>query len=932
MTVGPWCVQYTPTGIRSIAFGDTSILIDSSFTVFQHDYKGHQFVMSDARVSQKDDGEAKVLEWTKGVSSRAQVAMALRLTGAELEWISKMSVLVDGPVEMAMLVPPEAVQSPTGAIHCRFGKSKTQIFENDFSTHVLAEPLVFDTPAHEWRFEPSASPGHWLFQDRREAQGGLRLIACLRADGKEPLDATVSLKLRVRSFGGAELKGRAKFLSQRARTLIQAPLKNAHFEDDPELSGWAHGKTASLAEETPPPGKRCAKLTVRNKEERSIYITQRVPCNPGSRYSARAMVRTEDVKEAEVLGMHSAGAVLILEWADADGKWLAPGGYAKGRFGTSNWHLQRVTDLIAPPDARYATTFLALRGTGVAWFDDVELYESRRSAVLLEPLDGTTFRDNRPRLTWQREPTAQSYTVQLSRDSTFPEAASISHMLDEPAFVPKQKLAAGTWHWRVKLDDDPAETVWSFNQTAPRDADTTGPFVQLRPQSFTAPTTPLRIAAEDESGVHSSSLRLFLDGRPTKYEVHEADDRLEITASAGWPRGGHEVTIRLGDVEGNTADASTWIVYGPRPQKTITWTRDRGVRVGDRREFPLGIYHVGEEDLQRAKDAGFGLVHIYTWESSQDDRACRRYLDAVHAAGLRAFVGFDRGGASGDGLVQGNFGMVARRIAALRDHPALYAWYLFDEPDLSHQYVSPKNMRRFYNFIKALDPDHPVIVTLAIGDSPKRYGKCYDVYWSMVYRDTQFVADKLAEHRTMIGEVPHMAIVHSYDPVQSKRLKRGEPIDESKFQPDEQLMRANAMMALVRGTSGLVWWWFGDHKRQWLATPDVPRMWEAHKRLIADLSRIEPVLVAPGRDVQVTLECTPKEANLQARSRQTDEGGVLIVVNPSKQNAKVRISSPGLREAKEIGGQGTVCAVRDGAFDDELAALAVKVYEIDYDQ
>lgn len=932
MATGPWRVHYTSGGIRSVTFDDTSILTKSSFTVFQPDYKGHRFVMSDARVSQRDEGEARVLEWTKDDANRARAVMTLRLTGDGLEWNAKTSVPVDGPVEMGVLIPPEAVQSPRGVINCRLGGSKTLILEDDFSTQGLGSPLVFDAPTHEWRFESSVSPGQWLLQDRRKTLGGLRLIACLRADGKQPLDATVSLKLRVRSFDAAEANGRAKFLSQRARTLIQTPVKNARFDRNPPLSGWAHGRTASLVEEGLPPVKRCAKLAVASKEERSVYITQRVPCNPGSRYSARAMVRTEDVKEVEVVGMHSAGAVLILEWADAEGKWLAPGGYAKGRFGTSDWHLQQVNDLIAPPDARYAIIFLGLRATGTAWFDDVEVYESRRSAVLIEPLDGTTLRDNRPRLTWRPEPTAQTYTVQLSRDGTFPEAETVSHTLDEPTFLPEQKLGTGTWHWRVKLDDDRAETAWTFIQSAPRNADTTGPYIEMRPQSFTASETPLRMAIEDESGIDSSSLELVLDGRPTECEVREQQGHLQVTVSDGWPKGAHEVTIRLADTAGNATTASTWVVHGPRVPETITWTRDRGVRVGDRHEFPLGIYQVRREDLRRVKDAGFDLVHIYTWESSQDDQACRQYLDAVHASGLRAFVGFDRGGATGDGLVQGNFGMVARRIAALRDHPALFAWYLFDEPDLSHQYVSPKNMRRFYEFIRALDPHHPVIVTLAIGDSPRRYGKCYDVYWSMVYRDTQFVADKLAEHRTMIGDVPHLAIVHSYDPAQSKRLKRGEPIDESEFRPDERLLRANAMMALVRGTSGLVWWWFGDHKNQWLATPDVPHMWEAHKRLIADLRKLEPILVAPGRDVQVTVECTPKEANVQARLTLTDKGGVLIAVNPTEQKAKVRIAAPCLRRVKEVGTQGKPRDVRDSAFDDEFAPLAAKAYEIDYNR
>jgi len=211
------------------------------------------------------------------------------------------------------------------------------------------------------------------------------------------------------------------------------------------------------------------------------------------------------------------------------------------------------------------------------------------------------------------------------------------------------------------------------------------------------------------------------------------------------------------------------------------------------------------------------------------------------------------------------------------------------------------------------------------------YGKCYDVYWSMVYRTTEFVADRAASHREMIGDSPLMAIVHSYDREQTKRLKAGEPIDESKFQPDERLLRANALMAVVRGTSGLCWWWFGDHRRKWLATPDVPAMWDAHQRVIAELRELEPMLVAQGRDVPVAVESSPKETRIEARLKMLDQGGLLIAVNALETNATARISSPELKEAKEarVLGESRTVQVRDGVIEDGFGPLAAHVYRLD---
>ena len=929
---GPWSVRYSESGIRAVSHRGVTILTQGSFTAFEPSYKGHTFSMARARVAERAEAGARVVEWAKEETGKARVTMTLRLEEDRLEWSARMRVWVDGPVEMGILVPPAAIAGPTGAILCQIGNDQVEIHEAQFPTRVLTGPITLDTPPREWRFDTTASAGRWLFQDRRLAQKHLRVIACLRAAGREPLDAHVSLRLSVRSFEGSARTGREKLMAQRSRTYVPVPVENWDFESDPPLSAWTHGPNSAVVDEGPAPGRRCAKIVVENRDERGVYLTQRVPVQPGRRYRARAAVRTEGVRQATVLGMKSVGAVLIVEWADQDGKWLAPGRYAKGAFGTKGWHVQSADDVGAPEKARYAVIFLGLRGLGTAWFDNVELFEVRRAAVLLAPLDLGELADNRPRLEWRPDPSAKRYRVEISSTPAFAEGTlAVAAETDEPVFVPKQKLAPARWHWRVWLDREPPATAWSFVQTAAQDADTTGPAISAPARSFTQPQEPLGVTTDDESEIDHRSFELFVDGqREPSAQIVGAETQWGVRPVPGWPTGAHEVTVRLADSKGNVGQATTWIVHGPRAARPIAWTRDRGLRVGERYEFPLGIYQVRTEDLARVKDAGFDLVHIYTWEGSQDHAAARQYLDAVHAAGLRAFVGFDRGNASGRGLVQGNFGMVARRIAALRDHPGLGAWYLFDEPDLLHQYVPPKLLRQYYEFIQALDPDHPVIVTLATRGAIEKYGKCWDVYWSMVYRDTAFVADRLAEHRGMLGrECPHMSIVHSYDRAQTSKMKAGEPIDESEFWPDYRTLRANALVSLVRGTSGLVWWWFGDHKRQWLATPDVPEMWDAHRRVVAELRRLEPMLVAPGRDEAVAVACTPPEAAVHARLKALDAGVLLIAVNASEHRATARITSPALRAGLRLRvlGEGRTVTARGGEVLDEFGPLAVHVYQ-----
>ena len=929
LKAGLWHVRYSDNGIQAIQYQGVTVLAKSSFTVFQPDYRGAQFSMYHAKASERPEPDGAVVEWVKDQAGAAEVTMALRLGKGRLEWSTRMRVHVAGPVEIGVLLPPAAIMLPAGIAQCRTAQSEAEIGQDETPTQTLAGPIEFLTPERDLRFEPDASSGRWIFQDRRTSMKHFRIIACLRADGKQPLEAEVKLRLRVREYPQPQVAARAKLLSQRMRTLLPMPVNNASFEDEPALTGWSHAVNASAVQEAQQPGQRCAKLVVASVDERNVYLTQHVPVRPGGRYRARAKVRTHDVRPAPVVGMATTGAVLIVEWADKQGKWLAPGQYAKGRFGTSTWHTQEVREVVAPEKAGSAIIFLGLRGLGEAWFDEVEFFEVRRAAVLLSPFDGTTLADNRPLLNWRLDPSCERYRVQLSTDPQF-GPATLEAVAEAPRFVPERKLAPGRWYWRVSLDNDPPGTAWSFVQTADANADTTGPVVSVKPQSLSSPREPLIVTATDESAVDPTGLKLRVDGALRDAAAEARGPTFRVTPATPWPVGASKVTVSLADRHGNVGEASNWVVHGPRAPRAYTWTRDRGVFDGERHEFPLGIYQVQESDLARVKAAGFDFVHIYTWEGSQDDEAARRYLDAVHKAGLRAFVGFDRGNSSRNGIVQGNVGHVARRIAALRDHPGLLAWYLFDEPDLSHQYIPPKKIREYYEFIKALDPDHPVIVTLATRDGVKRYGKCYDVYWSMVYRTTPELAARLAQHRRALpgADTPLMAICHCYDRVQTSQIKFGAGVDESKFSPNERLMRANAFMSLVHGTSGMCWWWFGDHKRKWLATPDVPEMWQAHQRVLSDLRSLSPLLLAPGRDAKVSVECTPKDGNVQARLKLMDSSALLIAVNASGEEVTARIASPDLRDGvhMQVRGEGRQVRVAGGSVEDRFGPLAVHVY------
>jgi hypothetical protein len=322
---------------------------------------------------------------------------------------------------------------------------------------------------------------------------------------------------------------------------------------------------------------------------------------------------------------------------------------------------------------------------------------------------------------------------------------------------------------------------------------------------------------------------------------------------------------------------------------------------------------------------------MYTWEGSKDDATAREYLDAARENGLRVFIGFDRGIQSGSGLVQMNLDHVARRIGALRDHPALLAWYLFDEPDLSHQYVSPPNLQRLYEFIKVLDPYHPVIVTFAQDNPLTVYPQCYDVHWTQVYGTTEHVRSRVLKHREMLADRNLTAILHCYDRTQSQEMKTGAKPDPARFYLTPQKLRADVWMALAMRSSGLAWWWYGDGGRQWLTVADLPEAWQGMTDAVAEVRAIEPLLTKEGEELGVELQTDPEDAHVVVRARRVGEK-VLVIAASSEEERTVRFGAkigdlpPRARAVVRF--EDRELPLPDWVLEDSIGPLGRRVYEI----
>jgi hypothetical protein len=279
--------------------------------------------------------------------------------------------------------------------------------------------------------------------------------------------------------------------------------------------------------------------------------------------------------------------------------------------------------------------------------------------------------------------------------------------------------------------------------------------------------------------------------------------------------------------------------------------------------------------------------------------------------------------------MKGDEEFVAERVGALMGHPGLFAWYLYDEPDLDAQYVSPELMLRYYRLIAALDPFHPVILTCAGDSAVPLYRDACDVYWPQVYSTAAHVAARIGRTREALSpDKPVMAILHCYDPVLTEMQRLGQSFDPSRFQPDALTLRASAFMALVHNSSCLTWWQYEKQSPQFFSVGHYAPAWEALKQTIADIRVLEPVLVAEGTN-QTWVERPADGCEVHCWEKALAGRAVLIAVNRDREACEVTVSAkttPADGRAEVLFEDRTV-PVSEGRLTERLGPLAVHVYQ-----
>jgi hypothetical protein len=341
--------------------------------------------------------------------------------------------------------------------------------------------------------------------------------------------------------------------------------------------------------------------------------------------------------------------------------------------------------------------------------------------------------------------------------------------------------------------------------------------------------------------------------------------------------------------------------------------------------YPLGIYAAGPNDLKTVREAGFNLV---------TGPADKSYLDSAQGLSLKVL-------ASPQTSAGPTFSASAARhaIGAFDSHPALWAWYLIDEPDLNR--ISPNDVSRAHRFLKSLGAGKPTALVLYQGYNALDYAHLSDILMIDRYPIPWLPLANFPQHvrmaRLALGKrAPLVAVIQAFDWSKHPDLL---PNEKDLRPPTFDEVRCMTYAALVQRATGLFYYCYDDGRWKMAEHPGV---WDDLKRVVNEVNDRLPLFQAehvwwpyvhrfqdPAIRFNAALESSVTPALLRVRigNQSVPAGDYILTVNNTGKKHVYGVYLPRpMHGTLPVFGEGRARLIQDNWVDDEFEPYAIHVY------
>ncbi|MFO7946130.1 MAG: sugar-binding protein [Armatimonadota bacterium] len=382
-------------------------------------------------------------------------------------------------------------------------------------------------------------------------------------------------------------------------------------------------------------------------------------------------------------------------------------------------------------------------------------------------------------------------------------------------------------------------------------------------------------------------------------------------------------------VGGQTLSRSLKVHKLPPADHEVCLDQDGHVLVDGEPFFPWGFMGAGPDE--RLAEAGYNLIHTYVARYSHRDDRLMPWLDECHDLGLQVVM-YPYPGKTGFHGYNGKPEFTDEEITEIRafvekykDHPALFGWYMCDEPR-GQQWR--ESLEMIAGVVRETDPYHPTIALDNGANGLLGLQQIGDILWIDPYPGFG------------VGTGPHVPmgqkVILAVDDVfrglddDTKPLwiapqafsYAGDDPEKQKVERAPTYLEERSMtyMALVHHVDGVVYY-------AWAYAKTFP---ELRVGLLRGLSKEMQVLMPAlldGEDVGGETMCEPTEAIIHTRAIRHDGNLCVIATNITPIECTGYVYSAGLSGEYQVLSEGRMVKVSgDGAIVDTFAPYATHIY------
>ena len=292
--------------------------------------------------------------------------------------------------------------------------------------------------------------------------------------------------------------------------------------------------------------------------------------------------------------------------------------------------------------------------------------------------------------------------------------------------------------------------------------------------------------------------------------------------------------------------------------------------------FPLGMFSgkVDKEMLDIYTQAPFNCIMPYV-------RPGKAGFDLCHARNLKVMFFLNGGWRTKDD----GKGWIENRIATFKDHPAMLAWYMSDEPSLDM--AAQLAVRR--GWAHAADPDHPTWVVIDRPGNVRHFLDSFDLYAMDKYPvPNKPIKDVIDSMRTgndaTMGVKPVWYVPQAFGWGWLNRPRthgRG---------PDRDELANMTWQSIAGGANGIVYYSFGQVlKRPRDGSVDsFEAAWERTKSAAFEVKKYEQVLLS----VEEAPQVSGATDEVAVRTWRHEGRVYLLAVNCTSERQQARLALP----------------------------------------